>query len=90
MVSRHLPPTRPITLSICTMVSQKLLKVNIVPSNAASPVNLEFGLFIEWSIFNFTGKINVPDIKKLSINIVIQGLLTAHQLINMIQVDLMN
>ena len=71
------------------MISQILLKVSVVPSNAAPPVNLEFRLFIAGTVFDFAGKINVPDVKKLSINIVIQGLLTAHQLINMIQIDLM-
>ena len=71
------------------MVSQKLLEVSVVPSNAAPSVNLELRMFITGTIFDFTGKINVSDVKKLSINIVIQGLLTAHQLINMIQIDLM-
>ena len=71
------------------MISQILLKVGVVSSNATPSVHLELRLFITGTVFDFTWKINVPDIKKLSINIVIQCLLTAHQLINMIQIDLM-
>ena len=36
-----------------------------------------------------TGQINVSDVKQLGIDIIIQSLFTAHQLINMVQVDLM-
>lgn len=71
------------------IVLQKLLEICITASNAASPVHLEFRLFVTGMVFDFPRKINVPDVKKPGINIVIQGLLTAHQLIYMIQVDLM-
>ena len=46
-------------------------------------------LLIAWTVFHFTGQINVPDVKQLGIDIIIQSLFTAHQLIYMVQVDLM-
>ena len=71
------------------MFPQELLEVNVAPPNTASSVNLEFSFFITGTIFHFAGQVNVPDIKQLGVHIVIQGFLTAHQLIYMIQIDLM-
>ena len=54
-------------------------EASVISSNAAPPVNLKLRPFITGKVFDFTEKINIPDVKKLSINIVIQSLLTAHQ-----------
>lgn len=71
------------------IILQKLLEIRITTPDAAAPVHFEFGLLITGTIFNLTRQINVPDVKKLGIHIVIQGLLAAHQFINVIQIDLM-
>ena len=71
------------------IICEILLKVRVAPTDAAAPVNLEFRLFISWTVFDLTGQVNVSDIKKLGIHIVIQRLFAAHQFIHMLQIDLM-
>ena len=58
------------------------------PGVLASPVHLEFRLFVTWVVLDLVGQVDVPDIKELSINVIIQRLLAAHQVIHMIQVNL--
>lgn len=71
------------------IIFQKLLKIGMVSSNTASSVHLEFWLFITRTVFDFSWQINVPDVKKPGINVIIQSLFTAHEFVNMIQINLM-
>ena len=69
--------------------SQILLEVSVASPNTAATINFKFRLLIMGTVFDFTGQINVPDIKELGIHVVIQCLFTAHQFIYMIPIDLM-
>ena len=71
------------------MGAQDLLEIRVAPANTAAPVDFEFRFLIAWTVFYLTGQINVSDVKQLGIDLIIQSLFTAHQLINMVQVDLM-
>ena len=68
---------------------KELFKIGIIPSYPAASVHLEFRLFVPRSILDLAEQINVSDIKKLSINVIVQCFFTAHQIIHMIQVNLM-
>ena len=68
---------------------KKLLEISIASTNTTSSVYLEFRLFVSRAILYFTRQINVTDIKKLGINIVIQCFFTAHDFINILYINLM-
>ena len=68
---------------------KKLLEITIASANTTSSVYLEFRLFVSRAVLYFTRQINVPDIKKLGINIVIQCFFAAHDFINMLYINLM-
>ena len=62
----------------------------IIPSHTASTVYFQFWFFISWAVLYFSWQVYVPDIKQTPIHVVIERLFTAHQLILMCQVDLMD
>ena len=51
---------------------KKLLEIAIVSTNTTSSVYLELRLFVTMTIFHLTRQVDVPYIKKLGINIIIQ------------------
>ena len=67
---------------------KEFLKIGIIPPDPASSVHLEFRLFVTWTVLDLAGQIDVPDIEELGIDVIIQRLLAAHQVIHMVQVDL--
>ena len=71
------------------IIRKELLEIRIVPPGPAPPVHLELRLFITRAVPGLAGQVDVPDIKELGVDVIIQGLLAAHQVIHMMQVDLM-
>ena len=65
---------------------KKLLEIAIVSTNTTSSVYLELRLFVTRTIFHLTRQVDVPYIKKLGINIIIQCFFAAHDFIYMLYV----
>ena len=70
------------------VIRKELLKIRVVPPDPASPVHLELGLLVTRAVLDLAGKVDVPDIKEPGIDIIVQRLLTAHQVVHMVQIDL--
>lgn len=69
---------------------KELTKAFVITANAAAFINFEFRLFVSFPELDLSWKINVPDIKQTGINVVIDGLFTAHQIILMVDIDLVD
>lgn len=63
---------------------KELAKVFVIAVNPVAFVNFEFRFFVSFPELHCSGHINVSDVKQACINVIINGLFTAHQFILLI------
>ena len=74
----------------CIRVLRKVIKeVLVAPSKAAALIDLVFLLLLSGTQPGLSGHVAVLDIKEVGIQVVVEGLLAAHDLVLMGNVDLM-